>query len=310
MNIIYLGSLLPRRGGEGAQRNARIPEVEERILEQIEENPSNSIRKLATQIGTTKWVVHETLKEQLLHPYHVQKVHGMSPEDYPARLDYANWFLQIHRENNNFSGIILFTDEAGFTRDGIINSHNLHIWAEENPRAIIQTKHQQRFMVNVWAGIIGNNLIGPFFLDDRLNGARYLHFLQQYLNELLEDVPLHIRASMWFMHDGAPPHFDRLVRQHLTAVFGQQWIGRGGPSPWPARSPDLNPLDFFFWGYLKELVYSTPVNTREDLVLRIRQYCGQIRNNPGTLFAVQRENLRRIRKCIQVQGGHIEHLLK
>ncbi|EFN69121.1 hypothetical protein EAG_14837, partial [Camponotus floridanus] len=54
-----------------------------------------------------------------------------------------------------------------------------------------------------------------------------------------------------FMHDGAPPHYTGIVREYLTNNFGNKWIGRGGPIPWPARSPDLNPLDFFFWGHLK-----------------------------------------------------------
>ena len=301
---------MPRRGGEGPPRRARDHHVEEQILQDIDDNPSNSIRKIATQNNVTKWVVHETLKEQLLHPYHVQKVHAMSPDDYPARLQYSNWFIQQHNQNLNFSKLILFTDEAGFTRDGIINSHNLHFWADENPHAIIQNKHQQRFMVNVWAGIIGNNLIGPFVFEERLNGEIYLQFLQQNLNNLLEDVPLDRRMQMWYMHDGAPPHFNRLVRQHLTNVFGPRWIGRGGPVLWPPRSPDLNPLDFYFWGHLKELVYSTPVNSREQLLARITQHSNEVRHNAGILFAVQRENLRRLRKCIEVRGAHIEQLPK
>jgi hypothetical protein len=53
------------------------------------------------------------------------------------------------------------------------------------------------------------------------------------------------RQRMWFMHGGAPPHFLRIVRQHLNQTFGEQWIGRGGSVNWPARSPDLNPLDFW-----------------------------------------------------------------
>lgn len=231
----------------------------------------------------------------------------MSPDDYPARLQYANWFIQQHNLNLNFSNLILFTDEAGFTRDGIINSHNLHFWADENPHAIIQTKHQQRFIVNVWAGIIGNTLIGPFVLEERLNGEIYLQFLQQNLNNLLEDVHLDRRMQMWYMHDGAPPHFHRVVRQHLTNVFGPRWIGRGGPVLWPPRSPDLNPLDFYFWGHLKELVYATPVNTREELLARITQHSNEVRNNAGILFEVQRENIRRLRKCIEVRRAHIEH---
>jgi hypothetical protein len=266
--ILYLGSFLPRRGGAGAPRRVRDPHVEEQILEDVANNPSNSIRKLAAQNNVTKWAVHETLKEQLLYPYHIQKVHAMSPDDYPKRLQYANWFLQHHIRNHNFGTSILFTDEAGFTRDGIINSHNLHVWDEENPHALVQTRYQQRFMVNVWAGIIGNHLIGPFILEQRLNGALYLQFLEENLNILLEEVPLQIRTEMWYMHDGAPPHFDRLVRQHLTNVFGDRWIGRGGPVLWPPRSPDLNPLDFFLWGHLKNNVYSTPVNSREELLLR------------------------------------------
>lgn len=219
--------------------------MEERILDDIAANPSNSIRKLAAQTRTTKWVVHETLKEQLLHPFHLQKVHAMSPDDYPARLHYSNWFLQKFRENPQFPRSVLFSDEAGFTRDGVINSHNLHLWDEENPHGIIKTKHQQRFMINVWAGIIGNHLIGSFVLEERLTGELYLQFLQNDLNNLLDDVPYQDRVQMWFMHDGAPPHYSNLVRDHLTERFGDRWIGRGGPVLWPPRSPDLNPLDFF-----------------------------------------------------------------
>lgn len=301
---------MPNRGGEGPPRRARNPQLEETILDEIAENPSNSVRKLSAQVHATKWVVHETLREQLLHPYHVQKVHAMSPADYPARVNYANWFLQRFRQNPNFISIVLFTDEAGFTRDGVINCHNLHIWHEENPHAIVQTKHQHRFMVNVWAGIVGNHLIGPFFFEDRLNGGLYLQFLQQNLNGLLENVPLEIRNHMWFMHDGAPPHFSNLVRQHLSNTFGDRWIGRGGPILWPPRSPDMTPLDFFLWGNLKRLVYSTPVHTREDLIERITHHCNEIRDNPGMLFQVQREYIRRMRKCIDVQGAHFENLLK
>ncbi|GFT67040.1 hypothetical protein TNCV_1348731 [Trichonephila clavipes] len=32
----------------------------------------------------------------------------------------------------------------------------------------------------------------------------------------------------------------------------------------PKRSSDLNQLDFFTWGYLKLLVYETPMATEED----------------------------------------------
>lgn len=51
---------------------------------------------------------------------------------------------------------------------------------------------------------------------------------------------------MWFQHDGCPAHFSLVARQKLIEKFSNRWIGRGGSVVWPARSPDLTPLDFFY----------------------------------------------------------------
>jgi hypothetical protein len=49
---------------------------------------------------------------------------------------------------------------------------------------------------------------------------------------------------MGYMHDGAPAHFSRAVRDVLSNTHHDRWIGRGGPTAWPPHStPDLNPLD-------------------------------------------------------------------
>jgi hypothetical protein len=49
--------------------------------------------------------------------------------------------------------------------------------------------------------------------------------------------------------------------QALSDVFGNRIISSG---IWPAHSPDLNPCDFFFfWGCLKDNVYSSNPRTGE-----------------------------------------------
>ncbi|KMQ84872.1 hypothetical protein RF55_16973 [Lasius niger] len=149
------------------------------------------------------------------------------------------------------------------------NSRNSHIWADKNPRATALRRDQHQFAVNIWAGIVGDTLIGPYLLPPRLNAYIYLQFLQHVLPDLLEDVPLNIRRDMWFQHDGTPPHFSLDVREYLDQNFPNRWIGREDPIAWPARSPDLNPLNFFFWGYVKSLVYETPVLGEEDLLVRV-----------------------------------------
>jgi hypothetical protein len=92
------------------------------------------------------------------------------------------------------------------------------------------------------------------------------------LNDLsvpLELVPLHQRHT-WSVHE-ALPHFLRNVRHHLNQTFREQWIGRRGRVNWPARSPDINPLDCWLWGHLKSLMYSAPNNYLEVLQQQVEQ---------------------------------------
>ncbi|KAJ4443552.1 hypothetical protein ANN_05225 [Periplaneta americana] len=47
------------------------------------------------------------------------------------------------------------------------------------------------------------------------------------------------------MHDDTPAHIFRSEREHLTLTFQDCWIVWEGPTPWTARSSNLNPLDFW-----------------------------------------------------------------
>ena len=74
--------------------------------------------------------------------------------------------------------------------------------------------------------------------------VHHRQFLKEDLPQLLQEVPLMTRHSMWFMHDGAPEHFSITVRQYLDRVYNNRWIGRAGTQPWPPKSLDLNPLNY------------------------------------------------------------------
>ena len=55
----------------------------------------------------------------------------------------------------------------------------------------------------------------------------------------------------------------------LNERFPDAWIGRGGPIPWPPRSPDLSPLDFFLWGYIKNIVYAEKIHLQDRITSTI-----------------------------------------
>jgi len=50
------------------------------------------------------------------------------------------------------------------------------------------------------------------------------------------------------------------------------WIGRGGTIAWPPKSPDLTPLNFSVWGYVKDKVFVPPLSASlEKLRARITE---------------------------------------
>ncbi|XP_063994344.1 uncharacterized protein LOC135171649 [Diachasmimorpha longicaudata] len=213
----------------------------------------------------------------------------------------------ILNESPEFFQNVLFSDEATFKSTGALNRHNAHYWSMENPHWTQHVDHQHQWNVNVWCGIDDGQVIGPYFFNQTVTGQRYLQFLQDDLPVLLEHVHFDRRLRMWFQQDGAPPHFALCVRNYLNVLFPRRWIGRGGAVIWPPRSPDLTPLDFSLWRYIKDVVYKNRPTTAEDMKTRIR---GAIANIPQqALRNVVQSFRRRLELCLEVNGGNIEHLL-
>jgi hypothetical protein len=59
-----------------------------------------------------------------------------------------------------------------------------------------------------------------------------------------------------------------------------RWIDNRGPTAWPPRWPDLNPLDFHLWEHLKTLAYAAPVDNEETLDHRIVDVCHNCSGGP------------------------------
>jgi hypothetical protein len=144
-------------------------------------------------------------------------------------------------------------------------------------------------------------------VEDRISGAQYINFLQETLRILLGSLPLIVCQDVYYQLDGAPALFIHPVFDWLNHNYLGRWIGRGGPVTWPARSPDFTPLDFL-WGCMKENVYATGVEDREDL-RHIRIAAEDIRGQPRLFIDVRNSIRRCCEVCLRAVGGHFEHLL-
>lgn len=305
-----------RSPGTRDGRMARMPnpDVVDAVVEEVERDPSTSVRIMSRRTGISKSQVHRTLRSVGYHPFHIRKVQQLKPEDYNRRIQFCEEMLRRQAENENFFNQILWTDESHFRRNGIFNMHNSHSWSIENPNLKRESTFQEQFSVNLWSGILNGQLIGPFQLPDRLNGHQFLNFLRNDLPLLLEDIDIETRRNMVLQCDGAPCHYAMEVRNHLNRRFSEKWIGRCGRGDacliaWPPRSPDLNPIDFFVWGYYKDLVYSRECRNLVELTRKLRVAEETIKNNEMAFRCLKDNFFRRCRICIEQQGGHFENFL-
>ena len=72
----------------------------------------------------------------------------------------------------------------------------------------------------------------------------------------------------------------------------------------PPRSPDLTPMDFFFWGYVK--VYATKPQTIKDLKEAIQNSFEEIDANTRLCKHVRLSVPDSLQKCIDRDGKQFE----
>lgn len=295
----------------GRPKSATSDDMALDILISVNDEPKTSSTQLALNNNISQTSVMRIMKREKIRPYKVTLIHELSEDDPDRRMQFCDLFMGLCNDNENFINNVLFSDEATFCLAGFVNRHNCRYWSFENPHWAEEyhTQHPQK--INVWAGIIGERIVGPFFMNENLTGTRYLNLLQNEivpaLTNLFPNENGELDRHIWFQQDGAPAHFELNVRQFLNDTFENRWIGRRGSIEWPARSPDLSPLDFFLWGHLKSVVYKEKPNDLEQLKTRITRAIQEI--TPEQLQNSVKSVRDRLAHCQAVNGSQFEHLL-
>lgn len=271
-------------------------------------NKNNSVRDLAKETGLNINAIWRVLKKHHFIPYKYRPVQTLVPGDTLRRITFCRWLCNAYGNDAQILRKIIWSDESSFSNRGMFNRKNMHYWSEENLFFNDPRNPQVRFSTNVWCGLIGSRIVGPVFYEGTLSGRRYIEFvISGVLAEFLDDLNLEDRVSIYFQQDGAPPHQLNQVRTLLQRMFRGKWISTNGPIRWPPRSPDLTPLDFYFWGYLKDEVYKSKYANVEELQIKIRQV---IRSIDGrTILKATKRVLKCAQKCIEQEGDVFEHLM-
>ena len=276
----------------------------EEVKQHFQDYPTTSTRRGSLQLEISRTSLRRMLKQLKLRPYIPSLVHQLNEDDCDRRVQFCEQMLTMCEQNYDILHSITWSDEAVFKLDGSVNRHNSVYYSTENPHKIVE-KGVNSPSLCVWAGLNVNGLIGPFFFQETVTGQSYLSMLSDYLWPTLN---IQQQQELIFQQDGAPPHYALVVRNWLDFNLPNRWIGRRGSfCEWPARSPDLTPLDFFLWGVIKHKVYTVRVETVDELKMRITEAFREI--GPDLCKTVCYSLIDRWRKCIDSNGQQFEHLL-
>ena len=91
---------------------------------------------------------------------------------------------------------------------------------------------------------------------------------------------------------------------------GRSWVRLQDSAPahkskdWPPSSSDLNPLDYFVWSYVENIINMTSHNTKASLIAAI---CRVFAKHPPALVEKTCSQFRiRIEAVTEAEGGYIE----
>ena len=75
---------------------------------------------------------------------------------------------------------VLWSDEAYFSMNGMVNRHNCIIWAAENPRKVVTTSlHPAK--LSVWMAFSANYKLKAFFFENTVDQDNYTNMLQHHM---------------------------------------------------------------------------------------------------------------------------------
>lgn len=300
-------------GFSGRARAARTPANIELVRQTLGENPELSCRRNGLEISRSTFN-RITRLDLYYHPYRMVIRHQIEDFDFHRRRIFCQWFLDRYQEEN-FVQKIVIGDEATFSMNGRVNTHNIVRYSPKGhcPDFHYDVPHT-REKLTVWAALCGNgSVLGPHFFDGNVNGDTYLNMIEALVIPEMNDIfnfnlfaANRYEQEVWWFQDGAPCHRHRLVTNRLTELFGNQIVSLNHAVEWPPRSPDITPCDFFLWGYLKQRVFRTPPATIFVLRERIIEEFDLLRNDPELISRCVRAMETRATICIERDGGHVE----
>ena len=84
-------------------------------------------------------------------------------------------------------------------------------------------------------------------------------------------------------------------------------ISHHADHPWPAKSPDLSPLDYLFWTVAMREMTKVPPSSIKELKSTVERFAEIL--DPEEVFKAMENVRKRAQVCVSRNGGQFQHRL-
>lgn len=215
-------------------RRAIIREVSNKAI-------SSSKVKANLNLSVSARTVRRVIKNSTLISYKKRSRKPILSQ--PQRARRVNWSRARLAWTDQWHNVI-FSDEKKFNLDGP-DGNTYYYHDIRKPELLHNKRHSGGDSVMVWGAIGYYGKSDIAFLEGNQNSEKY----QATLHDFLLPRAAEIGGQNWiFMQDNAPIH---------ASASTLAWLDEREIEvlPWPARSPDLNPIENV-WAYMSSIVYA------------------------------------------------------
>ena len=140
-NLIETGCICDQRKGRAGR-----PSVSEQVVYRVRGSflriPRKSTRRASRELKVPQSTVSKILRKRLrLHPYKLQLVQKLHPENKETRHVFCGNLQYLMENDDGLLAKIIFSDEATFHLSGKVKKYNVKIWGSENRHATLEVEH-------------------------------------------------------------------------------------------------------------------------------------------------------------------------